>query len=738
MLNVILSLVFALSGAVLILLSGIILRENPRGRINRVTAMMLFFAGMAPVMATIYYSVIAGSGSDYSPRVLNFFYIWELFFPSFLLFSAIFPVENPLFKRRRRLFYLAFLPHIVHLILVLFFSDPSGLLSKLAIKSDIPIFGILLEYIGYILALIVIGINAIFEFHVRFFSIINLVYIVVASIFLYTGYRNVANPRIRQQVKIITYGIRIALGLYILAYIIPTIFNIELNPQLQYMMIIIGLLVGPGFIAWAILRHRFLDITLIVRQSLVYTVSSAIVVGGYLVAMSQVGRFLSSVFGGGLEVFQVAIMVIALLFFQPVLNFVDTSLRKLFIKGKTDYRVILEDFSSKILTLLDINKLIDETLRTIGDELLIERVFLALPTDNGNYSIHSFSEEVETKIKKDRVLESFLIVREAPVTRDDIPAPALSATIREFLRNKKTELIIPLVASHRLIGFIGLGRKASGMGYNSEDITIFKVLASQLMVAFSNARLYQESLERQRLEEELALARQIQRQLLPKSVPRYGNIKFATYSEPSREVGGDFYDFLMTKTNRLAFGIGDASGKGIPASLLIARMQAILHSVANSDLDVSAKIAHINNVLSMGSSEGRFVTFFYGEVDTKADRIQYCNAGHNYPILIRQNGDCEYLKDGGLLLGVFGDVSYVSQAIEFSRGDLLACYTDGVTEALNEKEVEFGEDRLLDVLSDNRHLPLDKLQETVLDSIKLHCNGYPIQDDCTMLIMRIE
>ncbi len=737
MLNIILSVVFASSGAILILLAGIILRENPRSRINRITSAMLFFAGIGPVSATIYYALILPSGKELSPLVYNIFYLWEFFFPSFILFTAVFPVEHRSFRRHPKLFYAGFIPHLSHILLIMLFSDPNKIVSALTIKSDFPVFGILLDYFGYVLRLVGVLFGLILEAHVRFFSVVNLIYIVIAGIFLFQGYRSVNNPRLKKQARIIIFGISTAVIFYIASYMIPTIFVLQFNTQLKYLMIIIGLVLGPGFIAWAILKHRFLDIRLIVRQSLVYSVSSAFVIGLYLLIIKQFGKILTSIFGGGIAVLEIAVIVLALLFFQPVLNFVDGVLRRLFIKGGADFSVVLEDFSRKIITLLDFDKLLKETLRTFKDELLIENVYFAVPSDEGSCNVYYADRGESVIYKRDRVLESFLIVRGFNVTYDEIPMPALSKETRDLLKLNDTKILIPLINAHKLLGYVSLGRKASGLGYNAEDMTTFKVLANQLVVAVNNAKLYKESLERQRLEEELALARQIQRQLLPKTLPSSEKLHFAAYSEPSREVGGDYFDFITTSAGRLAMCIGDASGKGIPAALLIARLQAMIHSAAQGDLEINKKMELINNLLSSSGMPDRYITFFYGEIDIQQQNLHYCNAGHNYPILFRNDGTEVELKEGGILIGAFENMPYEYNSIRLQSGDLLVCYTDGVTEAMNTDEEEFGESSLKRVIADNREVPPGELQKIVLGKVRDHCDGEPLQDDCTLLIMKV-
>jgi sigma-B regulation protein RsbU (phosphoserine phosphatase) len=364
-------------------------------------------------------------------------------------------------------------------------------------------------------------------------------------------------------------------------------------------------------------------------------------------------------------------------------------------------------------------------------------VFFIVPGASGECNIFSDENAEVESIKKDRVLESFLVVRETPVTHDEIPSPALSPATRKLFKKRRTIIVIPLISSHRLLGYIGLGQKASGMGYNAEDLTIFRVLANQLVIAINNARLYLESLERQRLEEELALARRIQQQLLPATFPSSEKLQFTAFSEPSREVGGDYYDFINTPSGGLALGIGDASGKGIPASLLIARVQAILHSVVRANIDVNAKIHHINNVLAVSGMPESYVTFFYGEIDYKNFSFRYCNAGHNYPVLFRENGDYQLLHEGGLILGAFGSASYESGLTQLNPGDLLVCYTDGITEAMDTHDCEFGEERLKELLFNHRRIPLPELRRIVWENIQNHCHGRPIEDDCTMLMMRV-
>jgi sigma-B regulation protein RsbU (phosphoserine phosphatase) len=211
---------------------------------------------------------------------------------------------------------------------------------------------------------------------------------------------------------------------------------------------------------------------------------------------------------------------------------------------------------------------------------------------------------------------------------------------------------------------------------------------------------------------------------------------FATYIEPSRQVGGDYYDFIHIADGRLGVVIADASGKGVPAALLVARMQAVIQSEARLGKKVSDIMASVNTFISASISPDRFATCFYGELDETSGMLHYCNAGHNYPLLVKNHGEIISLDKGGLLLGAFSNATYEHGCVEIGPGDLLLLYTDGLTEMMDNDEIEFGEDRLAEYISKLRHNPVHVICSELVASVKNYGSGPNETDDMTLVLMK--
>jgi sigma-B regulation protein RsbU (phosphoserine phosphatase) len=288
-----------------------------------------------------------------------------------------------------------------------------------------------------------------------------------------------------------------------------------------------------------------------------------------------------------------------------------------------------------------------------------------------------------------------------------------------------------------LEGFIGLSKKVTGFKYSYEDMTVLNVLANQLIVAMENARLYAVSLEKKRLEEELAVARQIQSGLLPKSYPQGLTYEFAAFCQPSREVGGDYYDFLDIDGSSIGIVIADVSGKGIPAALLVSSLHAALRAEVRNKFSPPRVMSNINQLIAASTSPEKFATMFYGEFYPGENKLSYCNAGHNYPAVIHADGQIEFLIAGGLVLGAFPQADYEKGELILQNGDLVVFYSDGVTEAFNEKEEEFGENRLFELLLQNRHLSAEKIKQIIVDEVERFSGSVSGYDDFTLVIMKL-
>ena len=233
---------------------------------------------------------------------------------------------------------------------------------------------------------------------------------------------------------------------------------------------------------------------------------------------------------------------------------------------------------------------------------------------------------------------------------------------------------------------------------------------------------------------EIEEAREVQRRLLPVKLPKFPGFDLQAYWNPAKEVVGDYFDAIRLTESSAAFCIADVSGKGLPAALLMSNMQASVRGLAHHLFDTAEMCRELNRVALENTMSGRFTTFFYGILDTSRKSLRYSNAGHVPPILIRENGTVERLCDGGTVLGAFSDVAYEQSEVAFEPGDRLILVTDGITEAANVQHEEFGEERLIRMVVENRHLAAVQLRQSLLDAVASF-SGQPLQDDSTLMIV---
>jgi sigma-B regulation protein RsbU (phosphoserine phosphatase) len=300
----------------------------------------------------------------------------------------------------------------------------------------------------------------------------------------------------------------------------------------------------------------------------------------------------------------------------------------------------------------------------------------------------------------------------------------------------RTMLCMPLRDKEReIIGVFQILNKKNGT-FNQQDAVFLDALSTHAAIALENARLYQEALEKKRLEGEISVAREIQQRLLPAKMPEFRGFEFAAKNIPTFKVGGDYYDFLPLPDGRLAFAIGDVSGKGIPAALLMSSLRAGFQTQLREDKSLTSVADKLNRLIFHCTSMSSFITFFFGVIHPKKKYIDYINCGHNPPYVLLQSGKLKDLRDGGLVLGMVDDAKFSRGRIVLSPGEMLVSFTDGVTEALNKRGRLFGEKKLEKLILKNRKREAVELLEIVFKAVQKHIGEAPQSDDITALIIR--
>jgi phosphoserine phosphatase RsbU/P len=285
------------------------------------------------------------------------------------------------------------------------------------------------------------------------------------------------------------------------------------------------------------------------------------------------------------------------------------------------------------------------------------------------------------------------------------------------------------------IGVLYLDSREKGSVLSRTARAALETLATEAALAIENARMYRETLDKAKMEQEMKIAADIQRALLPEPHRVGGFFDAIGASLPCRSIGGDFFDYVDLPDGEFGFAVGDVAGKGAPAALLTAVLQGVFSSQASSGSGPAMTLSRVNQALIRRSIESRFATALYGVIAPDG-RLTYCNAGHNPPLLVRTDGAVERLEKGGLILGLFEHATFEEDTVVMKPGDLLITFSDGVTEALSVSGEEFGESRLLECVQALRGATVPELLEAILASVREFTIGAVQSDDVTALVLR--
>lgn len=299
----------------------------------------------------------------------------------------------------------------------------------------------------------------------------------------------------------------------------------------------------------------------------------------------------------------------------------------------------------------------------------------------------------------------------------------------------KSEMVVPIISSGEIVGVFDLESDREN-AYDTDDLSVLQLLASQVAIIIEKVMLHEHLAEKQRLQGQLEVARQVQLELLPASDPHLSGFDISGYNYPSEEVSGDYYDWVKFLDDQLGIVIADASGKGIPAALLMAFLRASLRSAAHTGYAPHIAMTKVNFLLWESTERNQFVTAVYGILDSVNKVFVYSNAGHNPLLHLRKNGEARFMDFGDLPLGMFENTNYHQHFLKLEAGDILAFYTDGITEATNHDGKEFGTNRLAYTIEENRHKSAREIIEAVYRQVSDFAENFDLGDDGTLFIVK--
>ena len=387
-----------------------------------------------------------------------------------------------------------------------------------------------------------------------------------------------------------------------------------------------------------------------------------------------------------------------------------------------------EELFEPILDLVDTAVMPERALIALLDERTGEPQVRASRVRGGGQAPNlMLSRTVVNRVLGERV--SFLIED----AQHDVAFQAQMSIVTQGVR---TAMAAPLFDNENVIGLLYADSADSADRYTTDELKAFTLLANCVAVALTHARYHTMEAEKQRLEGELGAARRIMSTLLPDEAPLIKGWELVPHLVSCTEVGGDMYDVFTLPDGRVLIAVGDVAGKGLGAALLVSSMLPLLRGLAGPDLDPAAVVTRLDAILFAVTEPVRYATLFLAVLDPATGRMDYVNAGHNPPYLVRVDGKVETLAPTGMPVALVGEGTWSNGMVSLNTGDLLALFTDGIPEAWNATDEDYGDDRLRDILVATRELPATEVRDAVLKDLAAFVGEAPASDDVTLVLVR--
>ena len=411
------------------------------------------------------------------------------------------------------------------------------------------------------------------------------------------------------------------------------------------------------------------------------------------------------------------------------------------VTSQGDLLALISKVGITLLASATLNETLEQIVSLVFESVPADRCLLMM-RDEGSEELRvavarlrdRVGEVGEIRVSRN-VLDEVVIRGKSVLTSDAQHDPRFaSGTV--VLQGIRSVLAVPLGVADNVFGIIYADSPLSDGRFTEDHLKVLTTLASVAAIRVENTRLAESRLQQERLERELQLAMEIQQRFQPTAPPIVPGYELQGISFPCYEIGGDYYDFIQREDGRLVIALGDVSGKGTAAALLMSSLHAAVHAQAGSHDSLVETISAVNRYLADNIPPNRFVTLFYAELDPESGAVSFLNAGHNPPLIVHAAGTVEQLASGGLPLGIKRDADYREGRTLLQRGDVLVIYSDGVTEAASPSGEEFGPTRLYEVVSRNVEASAAGIRDRIESALTKFSQGTKAADDITLVIVK--
>jgi len=438
--------------------------------------------------------------------------------------------------------------------------------------------------------------------------------------------------------------------------------------------------------------------------------------------------------------------IIFALVFQSTKDKFQDFLTKSFYPEQFAYQRVLIELSNELSIVAGLDNILQLMKKTFVDALKIKTFGILIRDKDGNLSL---VDSVGMSNEKCFITESRIsqFLREKTLV---VKYPAIEQSdFKEVFPDEKTErllsenihTIIPMIAKSKVVGLLLFGLKHSGSHFAGKDLELLWAAANQAAISIENARLYKSEVEKQKLETDLELARKIQQGLLPQCIPNLKNLDICGEMKPAMQVGGDYYDLINFFDKKLFVVVGDVSGKGLSASLYMTKLQTMIQLSCNEVKSPKEILVDVNKRIYNEIDRSWFVTMTLALFDLENNILTFCRAGH-LPILSASNGSVESYRTRGIGIGlergIIFEKSLAEEVVKLKPGQTFVFFTDGITEAMNEQNELFGEEKLHSILKNKSSARSSEIVNEIWNSVSSFRGSTDVNDDMTMVVVKVK
>jgi sigma-B regulation protein RsbU (phosphoserine phosphatase) len=554
--------------------------------------------------------------------------------------------------------------------------------------------------------------------------------LVVAALYIFIkSYFKINNPDLKEPLRVLVIGMIIGFIGLIYYYFGFSIFISKLGMNPLYRLPIMLVLAIPITFGYSIYKYRILDTEFFVKRGIVFTLATIITISAYLVSINLLDTLFDFYQFRNKQLITIVTIILVIFSFSYITKLIKSFVDKRFYKSRYNYRKSLLSFSSELCCLNNIEEVTSQLNSTLRATMGVKNLELWIK-DHGQSngiqdSIYLFLYANDKNPKY--LFDVNLLEKNLP---DEF---------NKYLKERRIVLSLPVLIKDTLIGSINLGEKPENSPYTEEDIDLLKTICSNISIVYENSRLRVEEIKKNKIEEELKVAKNIQEGLLPNTNFSFDKLEISCSSQPARIIGGDFYDVIKLDDEKVLVVIADVSGKGLPAALYMAKVQALIRFASKIFKTPKEIISEVNKQVYDKFEKKSFVTVSLGLFDLKSKKVRFIRAGHN-PAIFARNGSIELLNTRGIGLGLDRDDLFNRNLdeyeIQLEKESLLLFYTDGLNEAMNKHKEEFGMERLINVIKQNKGLSPSEISHHLTEEVKHFVNEAEQHDDITLVVVK--